>query len=87
MSRERKRNAVGCSSSIPSLRRRRTKLNLDEKAPQSIDPGDLYVQGTRLFPNAENTTPLTSPDKFRTPPRLAPKSRGPLSPFRRLDLP
>ena len=61
------------------------KLNPDEKAPQSIDPDDLYVQGTRLFPNAENTTPLTSPFK-PTPPRLASKSRLPLSPSRRLAL-
>jgi hypothetical protein len=76
-------NYIGDSTSPP-------KLNLDEKAPQSIDPDDLYVQGTRLFPNDENTTPLTSPDKFRSPPRLQSKSRGPfspLSPFRQLDLP
>jgi hypothetical protein len=62
------------------------KLNPVEKAPQSIDPGD--VQGTRLFTNPENTTPLTSPFK-PTPPRLASKSRlplGPLSPSRRLVL-
>jgi hypothetical protein len=65
------------------------KLNPDEKAPQSIDPNDLlYVQGTRLFPNPKNTTPLTSPFK-PTPPRLPSKSRvplGPLSPSRRLVL-
>lgn len=64
-------NYMGDSTSPP-------KLNPDEKAPQSIDPDDLYVQGTRLFPNAENTTPLTSPFK-PTPQRLASKSRLPLS--------
>ena len=57
------------------------KLNLDEKTPQSIDPNDeFYVQGTRLFPNDENATPVTSPAKFASPPRLESKSRGPLSP-------
>jgi hypothetical protein len=63
------------------------KLNLDEKTPQSINPYDeFYVQGTRLFPNDENTTPVTSPVKS-TPPRLLAKpSRGPLSPSRRLVL-
>ena len=67
-------NYIGDSTSPP-------KLNLDEKTPQSIDPNDeFYVQGTRLFPNDENSTPVTSPTKFASPPRLESKSRGPLSP-------
>lgn len=62
-------NYIGDSTSPP-------KLNLDEKAPQSTTPDDeFYVQGTRLFPNDENTTPLTSPAKFASPPRLPPKYR------------
>ena len=74
-------NYIGDSTSPP-------KLNLDEKAPQSTTPDDeFYVQGTRLFPNDENATPVTSPAKFASPPRLPPKSRGPLSPSRRLYLP
>lgn len=57
------------------------KLRLDEKAPKSvISPGKLYVEGTRLFPNAENSTPMTSPVK-QSPPRLLSKSRGPFSPL------
>ena len=77
-------NYIGDSTSPP-------KLNLDEKAPQSIDPNDeFYVQGTRLFPNDENSTPLTSPAKFASPPRLLAKTSrvpySPLSPSRRLVL-
>lgn len=58
------------------------KLSLNEKTPQSIDPnGLLNVQGTRLFPNAvSDSTPLTSPAKFASPPRLPSKYRVPLSP-------
>ena len=66
-------NYMGDSTSPP-------KLNLDEKTPQSTIPDDLlYFEGTTLFPNDENTTPVTSPVKS-TPPRLPSKSRGPLSP-------
>ena len=73
-------NYIGDSTSPP-------KLNPNEKAPQSIDPkGLLYVQGISLFPNDENTTPLTSPAKFVSPPRLPPKYMVPLSPSRRLAL-
>lgn len=73
-------NYIGYSTSPP-------KLNPYEKAPQSINPDDdeLYVQGTRLFPNDENSTPMTSPVK-QSPPRLPSKSRNPLSPSRRLAL-
>lgn len=58
------------------------KLNPYEKAPQSINPDDdeLYVQGTRLFPNDENSTPMTSPVK-QSPPRVSSKPRGPFSPL------
>ena len=66
------------------------KLNPNEKAPQSIVPNvEIYVQGTSLFSNDENTTPLTSPVK-PTPPRLLAKTSrlpySPLSPSRRLVL-
>ena len=68
-------NYIGYSTSPP-------KLNPYEKAPQSINPDDdeLYVQGTRLFPNPENSTPMTSPVK-QSPPRLPSKPRGPFSPL------
>ena len=80
-------NYIGDSTSPP-------KLNPYEKAPQSINPDDdeLYVQGTRLFPNDENSTPMTSPVK-QSPPRVSSKPRGPFShfshfsPSRRLVLP
>jgi hypothetical protein len=75
-------NYIGDSTSPP-------KLNLDEKTPQSTTPDDLlYFEGTRLFPNDENATPVTSPAKFASPPRLPSKSRGPLSPSKppRFDL-
>ena len=66
-------NYIGDSTSPP-------KLNLDEKAPQSINPdGLLNVQGTILFPNAvSDSTPMTSPVK-PIPPCLQTKSRIPLS--------
>lgn len=69
-------NYIGQSTSPP-------KLSLDEKTPQSIDPnGLLNVQGTRLFPNAvSDSTPLTSPAKFASPPSLPTKPRGPFSPL------
>lgn len=67
-------NSIGDLTSPP-------KLNPYEKAPKSvINPGELYVEGTRLFPNAENSTPMTSPVK-QSPPRLLSKSRGPFSPL------
>lgn len=66
------------------------KLRLDEKAPKSvINPGKLYVEGTRLFPNDKNTTPFTSPVR-QSPPKLQRTNRKdqsfPLSPSRRLVL-
>lgn len=67
-------NSIGDLTSPP-------RLNPYEKTPQPIiSPGELYVEGTRLFPNAENSTPMTSPVK-QSPPRLLSKSRGPFSPL------
>ena len=49
------------------------RLRADEKEAQPITSDDyLTIQGTQLFPNPENVTPLTSPVK--SPPRLSSKS-------------
>ena len=60
------------------------RLTADEKGAQSnIGNDDLTIQGTQLFPNPENATPLTSPVKS-TPGRVSSKSAlgSPFSPSR-----
>jgi len=64
------------------------RLRPDEKGPQSITDNDkdLAIQGTRLFSNDENATPINSP--FKSPPSVSSKSksksahRSPSSPSR-----
>ena len=61
------------------------RLTADEKGAQSnIGNDDLTIQGTQLFPNPENATPLTSP--FKSPPPVSSKSKSafgsPFSPSR-----
>ena len=64
------------------------RLRPDEKGSQSITDNveDLAIQGTRLFPNPENVTPINSP--FKSPPSVSSKSksksahRSPSSPSR-----
>ena len=60
------------------------RLRPDEKGSQSITDNveDLAIQGTRLFPNPENVTPIKSP--FKSPPSVSSKSahRSPSSPSR-----
>ena len=52
----------------------------EKEAQSNIGNDDLTIQGTQLFPNPENATPLTSP--FKSPPRLSSKSKSALgSPF------
>ena len=60
------------------------RLRPDEKGSQSnIGNDDLTIQGTRLFSNDENVTPINSPFKS-TPGRVSSKSahRSPSSPSR-----
>jgi hypothetical protein len=60
------------------------KVKRDEKYSQStINNDELLVQGTKLFPNYENSTPDNSPVKL-TPGRVPVKSatRSPFSPSR-----
>jgi hypothetical protein len=52
------------------------RLRPDEKGPQSITDNDkdLAIQGTRLFSNDENATPINSP--FKSPPSVSSKSKS-----------
>jgi len=63
------------------------KVDPDEKTARTMyadpdDPDDLFITGTKLFPNNENDTPISSP--MNSPPRVSSKlsNRQPLSPYR-----
>jgi hypothetical protein len=63
--------------------RHRAAVAAEKDAQSFIGDNDLSIQGTQLFQNDENSTPINSPFKS-TPGRLSSKSatRSPFSPSR-----